>query len=139
MRNSTKTFVIGMTVLAVVGIGCSSAGLSACKLHFDQGRYPQALANIEKAALEQPNSAEVQMWRARCLGMLERDEEAAAALTKAAELDVNHKFKADIDNTRVSFWSIRYNAGLEDAKAADELRVKCDEHRRADPSDHRPR
>lgn len=135
MQNSAKICMLGMAALVVVGIGCSSAGLSACKLHFDQERYPQALANIEKALREQPDSPEVHLWRGRCLGMLERDEEAAAALTTAAELDLDGKFRADIDNTRISFWSARYNSGLMYAREADKLREECDSHRGAGPRD----
>ena len=42
-----------------------------------------ALGNFDKAATEQPNSAEIHMWRARALGRLERDEEADAAHASA--------------------------------------------------------
>ncbi len=131
MSNRARAFMIVLAVVAAVIVGCKSEYLAGGKLHFDQQRYPQALENFEKAALEQPNSAEVHMWRARALGQLKRDEEAEAALTKAAELDVEQEFKQDIDNTRVSFWSNRYNSGLTDARAADEQREKCDGYRSA--------
>jgi tetratricopeptide (TPR) repeat protein len=131
MSNRARAYMIGFVVLAMIIIGCKSEFLAGGKLHFDQQRYQQALENFEKAALEQPNSAEVQMWRARALGKLERDEDAEAALTKAAELDANGEFKEEIDNTRVSFWSIRYNSGLADARAADEQRDKCNGYRAA--------
>jgi len=124
-----RAFVVGMVVVAAIIVGCKSEYLAGSKLHFDQQRYAEALENLDKAALETPNSAEVHMWRGRCLGKLERDEEAEAALTKAAELDANKEFKEEIDNTRISFWSVRYNAGLTEARAADEEREKCDGYR----------
>ncbi len=118
MLNRSRTLVLGVVVvLAAVVIGCKSEYLAGGKLHFDQGRYEQALANFDKALAEEPNSAEVHMWRARALAKLERDEAAAAELEKAASLP--NEIGEEISNTRVSFWSARYNSGLADAKAAD--------------------
>ncbi len=131
MSNRAYAFIVAVVVLAAVIVGCKSEYLAGGKLHFDQQRFAQALENFDRAAAEQPASAEVQMWRARALGKLERDEEAEAAISKATELDKTGEFKQDIENTRVSFWSARYNAGLTEAAAADELRDKAAEYRSA--------
>lgn len=131
MSSRARGFLIGLAVLAVIIAGCKSEFLAGGKLHFDQQRFPQALENFDKAAAEQPTSAEIQMWRARALGKLERDDEAEAALTKATELDKTGEFKTDIDNTRVSLWSVRYNSGLVEGQAAETQRAKCTEYRAA--------
>ena len=129
MSNRAYAFLIAVVVLAAVIVGCKSEFLAGGKLHFDQQRYEQALENFDRAAAEQPGSAEVQMWRARALGKLKRDEEAEAAIDKATELDKTGVLKQDIDNTRISFWSTRYNDGLTEAAAADEQRDKANEYR----------
>jgi tetratricopeptide (TPR) repeat protein len=131
MSNRAQAIFVVVLALAAVLVGCKSEYLAGAKLHFDQQRYSQALENFDKAAVEMPKSAEVQMWRARALGKLERDEESEAALDKAMELDITGEFKQDIDNTRISFWSARHNAGLTEAAAADEQRPKCEEYRAA--------
>ncbi len=104
MRNPARAAVFGVILLAVVGGGCRSKFRSGdYKMHIDPQSFLDYLAKWDQAALEQPNSAEGQVWRARARGKLNRDEETVTALHKAAALDTTGIFRLDIQNTRLSF------------------------------------
>jgi tetratricopeptide (TPR) repeat protein len=110
--------------LLVLLVACQSQYVSGGKLHFDQGRFPQALENFEKAVAEQPENAEAHLWLGRALAELERDEEAVDALHRALELDPLQEEM--VTNSLISYWSRRYNSALAYAKNGDEAQASGD-------------
>jgi tetratricopeptide (TPR) repeat protein len=130
MISRPRLVVLGAVALIVLlVVGCGSRWLAGGKLHFDQQRYEQALENFEKAVEEKPNDPEGRLWLGRALAQLERDEEAVQEINNAAELSTGD---AELDeliaNTRISYWSARYNSGIAYATDADEARARAAGH-----------
>ncbi len=129
MRNRPRILLCGMVVLvATLVIGCGSRWLAGGKLHFDQGRYEQALENFELAVEEQPNNGECYMWRATALASFPdnpRDEEAIADFKKALELAPI--LEPDVNQRLESFWSRRTNSGINSARLGDDARANGNE------------
>jgi len=94
---------------------------------FEAGEFEKALEKYDGAALERPRDARVQYNRGLCLHKLGRQDEAKAALTRAAELDTDQALAA----------RIHYNLGNVDV-ARGNKREAISEYRKAlmkDPSD----
>lgn len=131
MISHTRALVLGTVILvAVLVVGCGSRWLAGGKLHFDQKRYEQALENFEKAVAEKPDDGEAHLWLGRALAELERDERAVPEIHKASELvPEGTELSEMVDNTLVSYWSLRYNSGLAYAKDAATARDEAANHR----------
>ena len=124
MLSRSRMLFLGIVVLlAAVVIGCGSKWLSGGKLHFDQQRYERARETFELAVQEQPENPEAHLWLARALAELDRDAEAVAELQRAQEYAQGlPEMQEQIDNTLASYWSHRYNSGLDFAHQGSEAR-----------------
>lgn len=129
MLSRSRMLFLGIVVLlAVVVIGCGSKWLSGGKLHFDQQRYERARETFELAVEEQPENPEAHLWLARALAELDRDEEAVAELEKAQQYAEGlPEMQEQIDNTLASYWSRRYNSGLDFAHQGGQARDQGNE------------
>lgn len=125
IRSRVLGVVLVVLMIAVVA-GCASEWLAGGKLHFDEKRYERALENFQMAVEEQPENAEAHLWLARALAELDRDEEAVGELALAGQPALPELVE-QIDNTYASYWSRRYNTGVDLARKGDGAREKGDE------------
>jgi tetratricopeptide (TPR) repeat protein len=128
IRAFTKLFVFTL-LIAIVAIGCGSQFLAGGKLHFSQSRFERAMENFELAIAETPNDPMAHLWLGRALAELRHDERAVEEITRAAELvsERQPELRLEIVNTLQSYWSKRYNPGLNYASEAGKAKAAGDD------------
>jgi tetratricopeptide (TPR) repeat protein len=134
MLNRSRLLFLGIVVLLLAAVvGCGSKWLAGGKLHFDQQRYERALENFQAAVEEQPKNPEAHLWLARALAELERDEDAVQALNLAQQHAAGlPEIEEQIDNTLSSYWSRRYNSGVDYAHKGELARGEGNEQAAVD-------
>lgn len=85
--------------------------LQRARFHFDQERYPEALAELQNAEAASPDNPFVHGWRARCLARLDRLQQAEEAANRcievAPDLDYGHAIKAEVLADRRQYQAAR--------------------------------
>lgn len=106
-------FLAFVALMSVIGFGafqCGSPEFTGAKVYMQQGKYDQAIEQLEKEVAKNPNNAEA--WR--YLGILKSEKSDYAGMNSAFDRAkaLTPKYNEEIFKIQFNKWAQHLNAGL---------------------------
>jgi len=99
---------------AVILYGCGTTEMTAAKVHFQQKEYSEAIPLLEKETANNPGNVEAYVLLGQCCCEV-RDfvsgSEAFDAADALIAADPEGKYRDELDQTRMFYWSQAFDAG----------------------------
>lgn len=112
----TRIVVLALTVplAAAILYGCGTTEMTAAKVHIQLGEYSEAIPLLEQETANNPGNVEAYILLGQCYCEVDNFASGSEAFYAADALiaaDPETKFREELDQTRMFYWSEAFDAG----------------------------